>query len=131
MPIAVQVLGYLASICIPLAFLPQTLKTIIKRETKGISIIAYIIYFLGCVIFLIYGVLLTDIPMIICQTIAAIFAAIILIITGYNLIKSKGQDPKQGKKEQIKSGMKVIKDEIKEEVKDLKKSKETKEGDKK
>lgn len=88
--IVVKVLGYLASICVPLAFLPQTLKTIIKRETKGISIISYIIFLLGCIGFLIFGIYILDIPMIICEAIAGTFTIIILVIAIINLIKARG-----------------------------------------
>lgn len=87
--IAIKVLGYLGSICIPLAFLPQTLKTIIKKETKGISIFSYIIFLLGCVGFLIFGIYAKDIPIIICETITGFFTIIILIIAIMNLIKAR------------------------------------------
>lgn len=85
--IAIKVLGYIASICIPLAFLPQTLKTIIKKETKGISIISYSIFLLGCIGFLIFGIYAKDIPMIICEVITGFFSIIILIIAIINHIK--------------------------------------------
>lgn len=97
--IAIKVLGYLASICIPLAFLPQTLKTIIKKETKGISIISYIIFLLGCIGFLIFGIYAKDIPIIICETITGFFTIIILIIAIINFIKARknpGEQHKEG-----------------------------------
>lgn len=89
MPVYVQVIGYLASIFIPLAFLPQTIKVIKTKETKGVSVIAYSIYFLGVIAFLIFGILLVDIPMIVCQSINGTFATIILSLTIYNVIKKK------------------------------------------
>lgn len=96
-PLYVEIIGYLASIFIPLAFLPQTIKTIKTKETKNISLIAYSIYFTGVVIFFVYAVLLNittnwqAIPMIVCQTINGIFSATILSITVYNAIKGRNK----------------------------------------
>ncbi len=95
--IAIKVLGYLASICIPLAFLPQTLKTIIKKETKGISIISYIIFLLGCIGFLIFGIYAKDIPIIICEAITGFFTIIILIIATINIIKARNNPQEEHK----------------------------------
>lgn len=91
MSVFVQIIGYLASICIPLSFLPQTIKIIKTKQTKGISIVSYSIYFIGITAFLIFAILIPDIPMIICQTINCIFSAIILSITIYNFVKKKEQ----------------------------------------
>lgn len=102
--IFIKVLGYLASIFVPLAFLPQTLKTIIKRETKGISIISYTIFLAGCIGFLVFGILTPDIPMIICETIAGAFTTIILIIAIINYFKSRRRDYIPGKDEDIETG---------------------------
>lgn len=89
MPIYVQVIGYLASILIPLAFLPQTIKIIITKQTNGISIGSYSIYFIGVMTFLIFAILIKDTPMIVCQTINGTLASIILSLTIYNFIKTK------------------------------------------
>lgn len=94
MPIYVFVIGLLASIFIPLAFLPQTIKIIKTRETKGISIISYSIYFIGVIAFLVFAVLVYDIPMIVCQTINGTFSTIILSLTIYNLIRNKKKEVK-------------------------------------
>lgn len=89
MSIYVQIIGYLASILIPLAFLPQTIKIIKTKQTKGISISSYSIYFIGVIAFLIFAILVQDVPMIICQTINGTFSTIILTLTVYNVMKKK------------------------------------------
>lgn len=88
MSTTVLVIGYLASIFIPLAFLPQTIKIIKTHQTKGISILAYTIYFIGIIAFLIFAIFKTsiDIPMIVCETINGLFAIIILSLTIYNVV---------------------------------------------
>ncbi|WP_422397326.1 SemiSWEET family sugar transporter [Spiroplasma endosymbiont of Tricholauxania praeusta] len=94
MNIFIEILGYLAAICIPLAFLPQTIKLIKTRNTSGISIFSYSIYQLGGLTFLIFGILRNDIPMITCQTITAILNFIIIGIIVNNLIKQKNKEEK-------------------------------------
>ncbi|WP_422398052.1 SemiSWEET family sugar transporter [Spiroplasma endosymbiont of Colias croceus] len=94
MNIFIEILGYLAAICIPLAFLPQTIKLIKTRNTSGLSIFSYSIYQLGGLTFLIFGILRNDIPMITCQTITATLNFIIIGIIVNNLIKQKNKQEK-------------------------------------
>ncbi|WP_338986158.1 SemiSWEET family sugar transporter [Spiroplasma endosymbiont of Thecophora atra] len=94
MNIFIEILGYLVAICIPLPFLPQTIKLIKTRNTSGLSIFSYNIYQLGGLIFLIFGILRNDIPMITCQTITAILNFIIIGIIVNNLIKQKNKEEK-------------------------------------
>ncbi|TLF28633.1 MAG: glutathione synthetase [Spiroplasma sp. WSS] len=94
MNIFIEILGYLAAICIPLAFLPQTIKLIKTRNTSGLSIFSYSIYQLGGLTFLIFGIIRNDIPMITCQTITATLNFIIIGIIVNNLIKQKNKEEK-------------------------------------
>lgn len=93
-----EIVGLIASIFVPLAFFPQTMKTIIKRDTKNISLICYSVFFIGVVSFLIFGVIVNNLPMIICETITAVFSGTILGITIFNFVKVK----KNSKVEQLK-----------------------------
>ncbi|WJG69863.1 SemiSWEET family sugar transporter [Spiroplasma ixodetis] len=94
MNIFIEILGYLVAVCIPLAFLPQTIKLIKTRNTSGLSIFSYSIYQLGGLTFLIFGILRNDIPMITCQTITATLNFIIIGIIVNNLIKQKNKKEK-------------------------------------
>lgn len=89
MEIFTQVLGYLAAICIPLAFLPQTIKLIKTRKTSGLSIFSYSVYQVGGLTFLIFGILRNDIPMITCQSITAFLNFIIIGIIISNIIRKQ------------------------------------------
>lgn len=94
MNIFTLVLGYIAAICIPLAFLPQTIKIIKTRKTSGLSIFSYSIYQIGGLTFLAFAILRSDIPMITCQTITATLNFIIIGIIISNLIKQKNKEAK-------------------------------------
>lgn len=93
----VFVVGLAASILIPLAFLPQTIKIIKTKNTNGVSIPAYIIYFIGIITFLVFAIFKkpeADIPMIVCQTINGLFAITIITLTMYNIVNKKSSKTK-------------------------------------
>src|SRR5882672_6209727 len=58
------VLGLAAGFCTTAAFVPQVLKTWRSRHTRDISLSMFLIYIVGIVLWLIYGLLLNDIPII-------------------------------------------------------------------
>jgi MtN3 and saliva related transmembrane protein len=59
--------------------LPQVIKIIKTRRTHDISLITYIMLNLGIVVWLIYGILIVDIPLIFANIISLIFVVIILV----------------------------------------------------
>lgn len=103
----ILVIGYLASILIPLSFLPQTIKIVRTRQTKGISVPAYTIYFIGVITFLIFAVFKTpmDTPMIVCQIINGSFGMIILSLTIYNIVT---KNPNNKANSQIQRWSKIL-----------------------
>lgn len=105
----ILILGYLASVLIPLSFLPQTIKIITTRQTKGISVPAYTIYFIGVITFLIFAIFKTpiDIPMIVCQTINGSFGIVILTLTIYNIV-TKNSKKKTSALGQIQTWSKIF-----------------------
>ena len=75
-----EILGYLGGICIAVAFLPQSIQTIKKRDTKGLSLPTYIIYCVGVLSWILYGAYLGSVQMIFFNTISLFFSAIILTL---------------------------------------------------
>ena len=78
MDILGEFLGYLAGVCVAVAFLPQSLKTIKDKDVCGLSLISYIIYCIGILSWILYGFYLGSIQMIIFNAISLIFAGIVL-----------------------------------------------------
>jgi len=74
----VQIIGIIAAILTTSSFLPQAIKVIKTKETKGISLRMYILFFLGVILWLIYGILTKDLPIIIANTVTVVLAGIIL-----------------------------------------------------
>ena len=80
MEIIGEALGYLAGVCTALVFLPQTIQTIKDRQVDGLSLPTYVIYCIGMLSWIFYGVYLGSIQMILFNTISLFFAAIVLYL---------------------------------------------------
>lgn len=70
--------GYVAATLTTLAFLPQTLKTIRTRDTRSISLGMYVVFTIGVVFWLAYGIVLHSWPMIIANIVTLGLSATIL-----------------------------------------------------
>ena len=74
------VFGYFAAFFTAVSFLPQAIKTVKTRETAGLSLLTYLFLFLGSLSWFIYGVYLTDYPLMITNSLTTIFTGIILYL---------------------------------------------------
>ena len=74
------IFGYFAAFFTAVSFLPQAIKTVKTRETAGLSILTYLFLFLGSLSWFIYGVYLTDYPLMITNSLTTIFTGIILYL---------------------------------------------------
>ena len=80
-----ELLGYIAGICTAIVFLPQSVQTVKSKNVQGLALSSYIIYNIGMVAWILYGIYLKSIQMIVFNSISLIFATIIL----YMIIKDK------------------------------------------
>jgi len=74
------IIGLAAATCTTFSFLPQALKIIRTRQTKDISLVMYSIFTMGVLLWLVYGILVKDVPLIVANIITLIFVATILIM---------------------------------------------------
>lgn len=73
-----EILGYVAGICTAIVFLPQSVETVRTKNVKGLSLSTYIIYSIGMVSWILYGIYLHSIQMMLFNSISLVFALIIL-----------------------------------------------------
>ena len=73
-------IGLIAAFCTTWAFLPQVIKTIKSRDTKAISLSMYVIFTTGVFLWLIYGIMIRDIPIIVANIVTFILSAIVLTL---------------------------------------------------
>ncbi len=71
-------LGNLAAILTSLSFLPQAIQVIKTKDTKSISLPMYLMFVIGIALWLVYGLLKNDLPLILANIITLIFSSIIL-----------------------------------------------------
>ena len=71
-------LGYVAATLTTIAFVPQALKTIRTRDTRGISLGMYVVFTIGLVFWFGYGLVLGSWPMIVANAITFVLASVIL-----------------------------------------------------
>ena len=72
-----------------IGYLPQAIKTIKTRDTKGISFWMYFFSLVGVVLWLIFGFLINSVPIILKNIAVIILGGIVLYIKASNMIKNK------------------------------------------
>jgi MtN3 and saliva related transmembrane protein len=73
-----EIIGYMAASLTTLSFLPQAIKVIKTRDTKSISLIMYILFSIGVALWLLYGILLHNLPILIANAVTLALALVIL-----------------------------------------------------
>ena len=72
-------LGLAAACCTTAAFVPQVVKTWKTRSTADLSLSMFLVLVIGVVLWLAYGMLLGDVPLIVSNGITLILTGIILV----------------------------------------------------
>jgi len=76
----VIILGLLAAAFTTAALLPQVIKTVKTKKTDDLSLLMYIILSIGISLWLIYGLLTIDLPIIIANSITLILTVTVLVL---------------------------------------------------
>lgn len=76
--LSITFVGLLAGFCTTVSFLPQVIKTIRTRHTADISLGMFLLFTLGCCLWLFYGVLMRDVAIILPNAVTIALSAIIL-----------------------------------------------------
>jgi MtN3 and saliva related transmembrane protein len=73
-----EIVGLVAAFLTTAAFLPQVIHTIRTRSTHDISLRMYSLYTVGIFLWLIYGLLLRDVPLIASNAVTVVLSGTIL-----------------------------------------------------
>ncbi len=92
-----QIIGLLAAVFTTIANIPQAIKIIRTSSTKSISTMTYSLLFTGLLLWLTYGILKEDLPIIIANAASALITGIILTmkIIGKKEAEETGQQEKE------------------------------------
>ena len=72
-------IGFFAAFCTTIAFLPQALKVWKTKSTKDISLYMFVIFTIGVLSWLVYGIVISDLPIILANAITLILSIFILL----------------------------------------------------
>ena len=74
-----EYIGFFAALCTTIAFVPQAIKVYQTKSTKDISLLMFLIFTVGVLSWLIYGLIINDYPVILANAVTLILSLFILI----------------------------------------------------
>lgn len=77
---ASDLLGYTAATLTTLSFVPQVWRTFRTHDVSGISLRMYSIFTAGIAVWLAYGIVLGETPMIIANSVSLVLACAVLVM---------------------------------------------------
>ncbi|WP_404360349.1 SemiSWEET transporter [Methylotuvimicrobium sp. KM1] len=89
MQITTEVIGYIAATLTTLSFLPQALLTLKTRNTESLSLSMYSLFTTGVLLWLIYGLSISDKAIIFANSITFLLALSILSFKVYNTLSGR------------------------------------------
>ena len=78
--IFIDFIGYFAGFLVVISLLPQVIKSWKTKSTKDISLLRYIIYVAGLILWIIYAILIQNGPVALMNSIGLVFALFILYL---------------------------------------------------
>ncbi len=82
-----SIIGFIAAFCTTSAFIPQVIHILKTGNTEGISLLMYSIFTVGVGLWLIYGIILGDLPMFLANLITLLLALTVLGLTLYKRMR--------------------------------------------
>ena len=77
-PIEIEIIGLVAASLTTASFVPQVYKIWKRKSTESISLIMFLMFFVGVLLWLIYGIFIKSVSMTIANTITASLTLIII-----------------------------------------------------
>jgi len=75
-----EIIGYLAAICTTISFVPQVVRIWQTKNTSAISLGMYLVFVIGIVLWLVYGLIIGNIPMIVANAVTLFLAGTVLVM---------------------------------------------------
>ena len=75
----INYIGFFAAFCTTIAFVPQAIKVYKSKSTKDISLYMFIIFTVGVLSWLLYGIIISNLPVILANAATLALSLFILI----------------------------------------------------
>jgi MtN3 and saliva related transmembrane protein len=79
-PFAIKLIGFAAATCTTVAYAPQVIKVWKTRSTGDISLGMFLVMVLGLALWLVYGLLSGDAPLVAANAVTMLLAGVILVM---------------------------------------------------
>ena len=79
-PFAIKLIGFAAATCTTVAYAPQFIKVWRSRSARDISLVMFLVMVLGIALWLTYGLLSGDAPLVVANAITMLLAGGILFM---------------------------------------------------
>lgn len=89
-----NIVGSVAGICTAISMLPQLVKMIVHKKATDIALPTLIILAIGLILWVYYGVLKNDWPIIVTNSVSLTLSLMILGFRSYYKSKGKSENPK-------------------------------------
>lgn len=95
---SIDIIASLAAFFTMIGYVPQAIKTIKTRETKDLSFWMYFFSIVGVIFWLIFAIMINNIPMILKNIAVIILGGLILLIKTSNILKGKEKTDQKSQK---------------------------------
>ena len=85
----IQIVGLIAGLCTAVSLLPQIFKIVKEKKAQDISVAYLLVLLLGLILWIVYGVLKKDIP-VIATNVLSVLMNVTTIVLGLKYKKSPG-----------------------------------------
>ena len=75
----IKYIGFFAAFCTTIAFVPQAIKVYKSKSTKDISLYMFLIFTIGVLSWLIYGIIIFNLPVILANATTLVLSIFILV----------------------------------------------------
>ena len=90
--VSIQLIGSLAALCTTVSFVPQVVQIIATRQTAGISLPMYVLFVSGIALWLLYGVLRQDLPLVAANTATLVLSGTVLGLKAKDVWRDRAKD---------------------------------------
>lgn len=88
----VEIIGFIAAVVTTLSMIPQVYKVIKTKVTAGISLGYFVLLQVGMFLWLTYGLLIMNYPLIVANALSIIFITCIVFIKSRNVLSGKDSE---------------------------------------
>lgn len=76
----IGIIGLTAGFLTTVSFIPQIIKIAMTKQVKDLSLFTYLIMFTGVVLWLVYGLLIWEMPVIIANIVTIVLCAYVIVM---------------------------------------------------